>query len=174
MAELTQERIRELFDYRDGNLYWKRSKAHCVEVGDRAGTSHPNGYRKIQINGKQYFAHRLIFLYHHGYLPEFLDHIDSEKSNNEISNLREATHQENHRNQKKRKHHNGKPTSSRFKCVCWNKRAKKWMAYITIKGKQKHLGYYDLDSEIDAALAYDRAAIELDGEFALTNAMMFP
>ena len=125
------------------------------------------GRKDIGINGKVYRAHRLIFLYHHGYLPGEIDHIDGNKLNNNINNLRESTHQQNHMNRKKTKSINGKPTSSDFKGVYLNKRDKKWAAYIYIDGKKKHLGYHT--SEIEAALAYDQAAIERDGEFAKTN-----
>lgn len=172
MAEITQNRVKELFDYRDGNLYWKVRKCQSVKIGDRAGSVRKDGYRAVIIDGKSYLAHRLIFLYHYGFLPKFLDHIDRNPRNNNISNLREATRQENGMNRKKNKSYNGKPTSSRFTGVLWNKRAKKWMSYIQINGKTKHLGYFA--SEIDAALAYDVAAIKQDDKFALTNAMMFP
>ena len=172
MNELTQNQVRDLFDYRDGNLYWKVKKARRIKIGDVAGYVCKDGYRKIVINGTSYKAHRLIFLYHHGYLPEFLDHVDGNPGNNNITNLREASNQENQMNRKKSKSYNNKPTSSRFKGVYWDKNANKWRAQIVIGGKKKHLGYFT--SEIKAALVYDKAAIELDGKYALTNAMMYP
>lgn len=90
MSELTQECVRSLFDYRDGELYWKVSRGNGMKIGDLAGTVRTDGYRSIQINGKLYLAHRLIFLYHYGYIPKEIDHIDSNPSNNNISNLRES------------------------------------------------------------------------------------
>lgn len=165
--EITQKYLKSLFDYQDGELYWKISNSNRAKIGDRVGTDHGNGYRRVAVNGKDYFVHRLIFLYHRGYLPEFLDHIDDNRSNNDINNLREATMSQNNMNRKKFKSINGKSTSSDFTGVTWNKRAKKWMVYITNNGKQKHLGYFD--SETDAAKAYNRAAIERDGKFARLN-----
>lgn len=168
MIELTQQLMKELFDYHDGNLYWKIRKSPTAKIGDIAGAvSKQRMYRKIRINYKQYLAHRLIFLYHHGYLPKSLDHIDGNKLNNDISNLREATTIQNQMNSKKRKSWCGKLPSSIYKGVSWNKRDKKWCSRITINGKRKHIGYFD--SEIDAARAYDDAAIESFGEFARCN-----
>lgn len=167
MIELTQEYVRSLFDYRDGELYWRVSNSNRVKVGDLVGSDHGDGYRIVMINRKNYRAHRLIFLYHHGYVPEFLDHIDGNPINNNIFNLRPATHQENMMNQKKTKSVNGKSTSSKYKGVYWNKQHKKWRSRITIDGKQKHLGKFT--SEIDAALAYDRASYRAFGVFARLN-----
>lgn len=166
MNELTQGLLKELFDYRDCELYRKGSKGG-VKIGSQAGTLRSDGYRAIQINGKIYQEHRLIFLYHHGYSPEFLDHIDGNPLNNSINNLREATNQENGMNRKKNKSINGKPTSSIYKGVTRAKHAKKWTAQIQIDGKSKYLGSFI--SEIEAAKAYNRAAIKLFGEFAKLN-----
>jgi hypothetical protein len=106
-------------------------------------------------------------LYHHGYLPKYIDHIDGNRSNNDISNIREATKNQNGMNQKKQISHNGKPLSSIYKGVDWYKRYKKWRARIEISRKSKHLGYFT--SERAAAQAYNCAAIDHFGEFAKLN-----
>lgn len=165
--EITQDLLKELFDYRGGNLYWKVKKGCRINIGDLAGTVGERGYQQIGINGKVYLAHRLIFLYHHGYLPQFLDHIDGDRSNNYISNLREVTHQGNQHNQKKREFYGGKPTSSIYKGVSWNKGHKKWCSMIMIDGKNKHLGYFI--SETKAADVYNKSAVEVFGSFANLN-----
>ncbi len=166
MVKLTQEYVRSLFDYKDGELYWKVSRG-AAKIGDVAGNVESRGYRRIRKDGKIYQAHRLIFLYHHGYLPEFLDHIDGNPSNNDISNLREATMQENRMNSKKTEFVNGNLTSSKYKGVYYDKYHKRWRSQIMIDYKRKFLGYFD--SEIDAALVYDKCAIVTFGKFANLN-----
>lgn len=167
MAELTQELLLSLFAYRDGNLFRKVHKSQNAQIDDLAGHAQKRGYRLIRINNKYYYAHRLIFLYHHGFLPQFLDHIDGDPANNDISNIREATKQENNRNKKKTKSVNGKPTSSDFKGVYWSKNNKNWVSQITINRRTKHLGNFT--SEIDAAKAYNIAAAKHFGEYACLN-----
>ena len=90
------------------------------------------------------------------------DHIDSNGLNNRRSNLRLCTHAENQQNARPRK-----GASSRYKGVSWHKVWKKWHARIRHNGKIISLGYFT--SEIEAALAYNEAAIELFGEFAWLN-----
>ena len=171
MRILTQDLLKEFFDYRDGELYWKESGSGR-KIGNIAGRLRKDGYRGIRINDKLYYAHRLIFLYHYGYMPQFLDHADGDPTNNNINNIREATNQENSRNMKRTKSINGKPTSSKYKGVYLNKRDKIWVAQIQIDGKQKHLGSFK--SESSAAAAYNRAAIKYFGEFARLNILSQP
>lgn len=164
--ELTRELLLSLFDYKDGEIFWKVSGAGR-KIGVPAGRHKLNGYGSTTVKSKGYYTHRLIFLYHHGYLPKFLDHIDGDKSNNGINNLREATRQKNGMNRKKQKSHNGKPTTSIYKGVSWHKKAKKWRARIRSKGELKHLGMFT--SEIEAAKAYNKAATKYHGKFAYLN-----
>jgi len=123
--------------------------------------------RKIRlINGKQQ-----VMMLHRFILQNFdmsieADHIDGNGLNNQKSNLRLCTHQENGRNGRKRNN-----TSSKYKGVYWNKKEKKWMARTCYseKGKVivKYLGSYT--NEQEGALAYNKKAIELFGEYAKLN-----
>ena len=90
------------------------------------------------------------------------DHKDGNGLNNQRYNLRWATKTQNRQNQRPQE-----GCTSRFKGVRWDKNARKWRACIKVQGKQVHLGFYSL--EIDAARAYDNAALLYFKEFARTN-----
>jgi hypothetical protein len=92
----------------------------------------------------------------------FIDHKNNNTLDNRRANLRLATQSQNCCNRRKRRN-----TSSRFLGVSLDKCTGKWRAYINIKGKRIYLGWFD--SEIDAASAYDRAAVKYHGEFAHLN-----
>lgn len=134
---LSQDMLKEIFEYREGNLYWRYSKRGGVKVGDKAGTLTTSRYYRVKLNKQEYYLHRLIYLYHHGYLPECIDHIDRDTTNNKIENLREATKAENCRNQKISKNN-----TTGVKGVSWFKRDNKWHAKIKVNKKDIHLGYY--------------------------------
>ena len=158
---LTQELVKELFDYRDGVLYWKVPKAYKIKVGDKAGGINAQNYMKVKINGRTYSVHRIIFLYHHGYLPKMIDHADRNPLNNCIDNLREATSSQNQQNTTRRK-------TNKYKGVFHEKRRPNlWRARIGVNNEDLCLGYFS--SEIEAARAYDKAALKHFGEFAKLN-----
>lgn len=91
-----------------------------------------------------------------------VDHANSDGIDNRRGNLRGATAQQNAANRRAQE-----KTSSPFKGVSFNKRLKKWHAYVNRHGKREHIGFFA--TEADAARAYDRAAAEVFGEFARTN-----
>ena len=134
--ELSQQLLQETFSYEDGNLIWKKQTGRRVPVGQIAGRDN-HGYRMIGLMGKGYLSHRLIFMFHHGYFPPEVDHIDGNKSNNKIENLRAATHSENLKNQKLRY-----DNTSGIKNVGWAKREQRWRVRLTVNGKDKHIGYF--------------------------------
>lgn len=117
--------------------------------------------RNIRTNGhtKAYYLHRMITGVKDG---EYVDHIDGNGLNNRKSNLRICTQQQNTSN--KRPMPGG---SSTWKGVSWDKKSKTWYSYIMVYYKRIPIGHFT--SEIDAAKAYDRAALEHYGEFAKLN-----
>lgn len=157
--EVTQSQLHKLFDYKDGNLIWKVDKSPQVKVGDIAGYLSQIGYIYIGIDGKLYRAHRLIYLYHNGYLPLSIDHIDGNKTNNKIENLRSATTSQNQMNSKI----NTRNTSG-IKGVVWHKRDKKWIVRVRVKSKTYCIGYFD-DKELAKASAIE-ATNKIHKEFS--------
>lgn len=165
--EITQELVRELFDYKDGILYWKvkTSPLSRINIGDRAGYLNKTAFYErysIGINMKSYLCSRIIFLWHNGYLPDFVDHRDRDMKNNNIGNLRSCTRAENNRNRNPEKN-----SSSKFLGVFYIKKNNKWGAKIVSDKKQISLGRFE--SEANAALAYNEAAIKYHKEFANLN-----
>jgi len=134
--QITQARVKELFDYReDGELILKARTAYNTRKGDAAGCS-SCGYRRTSVDYRRHMNHRLIWLWHYGYLPENrIDHINRNKSDNRIENLREVSHACNLRNTG-----NHCTNTSGVKGVRWHKGNKKWAAHITVNGKEIFLG----------------------------------
>jgi HNH endonuclease/NUMOD4 motif len=117
------------------------------------------GYIRVYLfkDGKTYTKdlHRLVATH---FLPNFynkneIDHIDNDKSNNKVYNLRWATRQENCRNRKK-----AIGMTSKYKGVCFNKQSCKWISGIKINQKRISLGYFD--NELDAGKKYNEYIIE--------------
>ena len=161
--------LRELYHYDENNGVLLRKKPRRgVKVGQVVGCMAANGYITlgIRINRKQrrYAAHRVMYAIFYGEDPGLyeIDHIDGNRANNRINNLRLATRVQNLANGPARK-----TARCGFRGVSFFKPIRKWRADIKANGKQKCLGYFD-DPEV-AARAYDRAALEVFGEFARPN-----
>lgn len=75
MQKITQEQTQSLFNYKNGFLYWKVNRTANKVKSNKAGSIDNKGYYKIQINNKQYFNHRLIYLYHYGYIEKNIEMI---------------------------------------------------------------------------------------------------
>ena len=157
---LTQKDVQEYFDYKDGILYWKVKAARRVTVDSPAGSFDPStGYHKVHILKKFHKTHRVIFLYHHGYLPDFVDHIDGDKLNNKIENLRVATRSQNAMNQKI-----STRNKSGTKGVMWLKRDKKWLVALRVNSILHSFGYFK-DKELAELVAIE-ATNKLHQEFS--------
>jgi hypothetical protein len=163
---ITQERLKEVLTYAPdtGVFYWAKKTCAKVVVGKEAGCISPRGYRHIRIDGTLHLAHRLAWLFSHGSIPDGMqvDHINRDKSDNRISNLRLATNAENARNQDGHRRR-----ASAFKGVFWDKTGKNWGARICVDRTHKYLGGFPTEKQ--AAAAYDRAAAQFHGEFAVLN-----
>jgi len=137
----------EIFDYKDGELYWKRTFGQRAKAGSQAGYIRSDGYKVIAYEKRIYKAHRIIWEMHNWPIPsnKEIDHKDQNKSNNRIDNLRCCSHAQNAQNPKL-----SVKNTSGHRGVMWYKPLQKWAAYIRRDGKRKHLGYFD---DINDAIA---------------------
>ena len=152
---ITQSKLKELVDYVDGMLVAK-TNSKCRKVGDTLSSLTDKGYLRSSVGGKSYRVHRLVFLYHHGYMPIQVDHIDGNRMNNKIENLRAATSSQNNQNRKA-------ISSSGIKGVVWHKQSNKWVASICVNRNSVHLGSFISIEE--AALVANKARQSAHGEF---------
>lgn len=128
---ITQEQVKDRFRYKNGELL-------CRKQNKPVGAIDSSGYLRISVDGKTYSAQRLIYLYFKGYLPDLVDHIDLDRTNNKIVNLRECTRSQNQHNTTLRK-----DNKSGVKGVCWCNRWGKWLARIKVNGESVFVGYFD-------------------------------
>lgn len=153
--------LNELFEYREGHLYWKIKPSNRVKVkvGDLAGHKNAQNYMVVTIHGRRYRNHRVIFFMHHGYLPNEIDHIDGNTLNNKIQNLREATRSQNMANKKRYS-----SSVSGVKGVSWHKASKKW--YVQVSSNKKHM-FQGLFNDLELAeLVAIEARNKYHGQFA--------
>lgn len=138
---LSQKYIKSLLRYDPvtGYLYWLTTRTNSIKKGKRAGSLHPTGYIRIEVDKKKYAAHRLIWLIQYGKFPlHQIDHINGIRHDNCLKNLRTVTRQENFKNQRIAKNN-----KSGLIGVYWNKNIKKWHARIGVNKTKIHLGYFD-------------------------------
>lgn len=149
------------YNAESGVLIW--SKGRSDRIGKNAGNVDSSGYRKIMVGGINFRAHRLCWMLAYGEYPnEEIDHINSIKDDNRLTNLRQATRSQNCMNMKLRS-----DNKSGFKGVYWREHAKRFTASIWKDGKRKTLGYFDTAEQ--AHKAYVQASINVHGEFANTG-----
>jgi len=139
-SNLTKALVRELFDYNPetGQLIRATTLKGIYKAGDIVSSLDVRGYLRTKIGGRSYKAHRLIWFWVHGEFPKKdLDHINHDKTDNRLVNLREVTAMENARN---------KPKSNRNKSgvtgVYWGKNDNRWRVFIGVDGKKVNLGNF--------------------------------
>ena len=146
---IDQELIKTMLDYNpvSGVLTWKKSNKEAGFVHKKTM------YRHIKIKSTTFQAHRIAWCYVNGDTSMSIDHINGDKSDNRIENLRVVTDLDNQKNQKKYSTNKSGVTG-----VHWHSASKKWRAAITVNRKQIIIGYFDCKE--DAAIARKKSSIE--------------
>lgn len=160
---LTVERLKGALRYEPetGNFIWRKTHSSKAPAGSIAGTIRKAGYRIICVDQVEYTAARLAWFYTHGEWPQqgmVVDHINCNRSDNRIANLRLADRSQNLANSMPRKN---KPTA---KGVHYHKKGKLWTAQISVYKRSMYLGSFK--SQSAAAAAYSEAAQKFYGQFA--------
>lgn len=151
--------LHDFFQYcDDGTLVWKVDR-RVKTKGKPAGSARPDGYVCVRLGKQRWLAHRIVFAMWHGYLPEVIDHIDGNPSNNRIENLREADGSKNQQNRKL-----DCRSRTGVKNVSYFSRDKNYMVRMKIDGRVRVIGYCkDLElAELLATMAREKYF----GEFA--------
>jgi hypothetical protein len=152
------EQLRDLFiyDQETGAIFPKTGRT-SRRAGVRCDKVNATGYRVIYCAPLRYYAHRIAWKLHYGMEPEYIDHINGNRTDNSIANLREATHAQNLYNMPRYS-----SNTSGYKGVY--KRGIKWGAQINVDRRRIYLGTFA--SRADAIRAVQSARATLHGEFA--------
>lgn len=161
---MDQKQVKNIFHYdsEKGGLIYKVQPFQSKSKAGQLVGSKCRGRLFVRVNKKLYAVHRLVFLFHRGFWPEQVDHIDGNGLNNKIENLRAATNAENQRNKPKLKHN-----KSGFKGIHFCKQTKSWRVQITFERKRICGGRFSTKKE--AAKKYNQLAKKYHNEFANIN-----
>lgn len=158
--DLTINRLKEVIHYDPDTGRFTRLQSTASYpgrqlVGKEAGACSHHGYRKIVIDRRRYYAHRLAWFFIHGVWPRFqVDHVNGDPRDNRIANLREATPSQNTANRRQ--------APGRMRGI--KKKNNRWQARIQVDRQQFYLGSFATPGE--ARAAYAEAAKRMHGEFA--------
>ena len=142
------EEVKKYLDYNQdtGVFQWKIRTSNRIKVGDEAGVITKLGYRALSLFGKKEYCHRLAWFFVHGEMPDCIDHINGNKLDNRIVNLRNTTKAMNNRNQ-----HHSRTNLMLGVSSYQTKKGTKYRAVITESGNYKHLGSFDSEEKAFAA-----------------------
>ncbi|MTH33035.1 hypothetical protein GL279_00285 [Paracoccus limosus] len=184
MNQIAPDILRQLlrYDAETGKLFWRErgpewfksdgqgaekacKKWNTVWAGREAFTAvGKSGHQTGAVFAKNFLKHRVIWAMHYGWPEDLIDHIDGDPGNNRIENLRPANQGQNKANAGKRWFRN---PSSRYIGVSWSRKERKWIAQVGHAGTTSRAGCFTC--ETTAAIARDRLAKDIKGEFARLN-----
>lgn len=154
---IEDQAIRERVKYdADSGAFYVRGKTKTFLL---KGHRRKDGYVEISVKNKTYLAHRLAFFLTTGEWPENVDHINMDRADNRLVNLRAADRSLNMANTKSHK-----DSKTGLKGVTFDKPTRKFRAQVMVAGRQNYLGIYDCPAA--ANFAYQVAASRLFGKFA--------
>ncbi|MDF3858123.1 HNH endonuclease [Achromobacter denitrificans] len=156
MNRLTADEARALlaYDPATGALVWRKAVSRNVKAGGKAGSMDPRGYGQIRLHRRQYMAHRLVWLLHYGEWPKGeIDHIDGNRANNRICNLREVDRSINTQNLRRAK------KNSRSGVLGVSRSGTRWQAHIQANNQQFYLGTFSTPELAHAAYLTAKRAL---------------
>jgi len=154
------KRFNEAFEYRNGELYWKiMTNPSKKLIGKKAGCKSSGAYGVVNLDSQSYSIHKVIFCMHKGFMPEIVDHVNGDKSDHRIENLRAATHQSNNWNRVTQSNN-----KLGLKNISWHKQNQKYWVQLAKNGK-KIVSVFVEDLELAELVAIE-ARNKYHGEFA--------
>jgi hypothetical protein len=157
----TIEELQAIMEYEceSGRLLWKVRRhggGGAINPGDQVGSLSKGGYLETTVMGCRFYAHRLAWAIYHGAWPtKNIDHIDGNRLNNKIANLRDCVQRLNVENQRKTRSDN----TSGFTGVLWRADKKRWCAVIQVNGKRMRKGGYDTPEQANQAYLQAKRAL---------------
>jgi len=130
---MNQKRFKELLEYREGKLFWRVDRTGKALAGSEAGRVDSRGYSQISVDGVRYATHPLVWCMFHGEMPKHeIDHINRNKLDNRIENLRDVPRSLNVKNKSRYKNNSSGHPGVRKECGAWR-------TYLS----NKYLGTYE-------------------------------
>lgn len=146
-SKLTIERLRQVLRYEPatGNFFWVHRDTHKSKLGKQASIIRSHGYLSVCIDSVYYYTHRLVWMYVNGRMPDVIDHINGNKQDNRIENLRSVDQKTNAENVVKPRKHNKSGLIGAYKAK------NKFKSKIKIDGKYVYLGMFETPEDASQA-----------------------
>jgi len=163
-SKITPKELRDVFYYKDGEIYWRVLKGR--RTSGPVGCINSRGYKTVRVilNGRVHCltAHRIIFAMSNNFWPDQVDHINGDRADNRIENLRKASCSQNCVNR-----NYIYSNKNKYRGYTYRESRGIYEVYVTTNNKNKYIGSYLTEEE--AALAYNHAVRDIHGDFSVFN-----